>query len=56
MGRTIPYLEKGGLGVRLWYAPGGGHTYRGEVGPLVEQAVSWLVEGEPRFADLVAPR
>jgi hypothetical protein len=44
-----PWLEKGGLAVRVSYAQAGGHTYGGDVAPLVEAAFAWLIEGDERF-------
>jgi predicted esterase len=45
-----PWLERAGLPLRIEYARGAGHTYRGAVGRLVEQAYAWVVEGDARFA------
>lgn len=44
-----PWLARAGLPLRVDYARGAGHTYRGAVGQLVEQAYAWLVEGDARF-------
>jgi pimeloyl-ACP methyl ester carboxylesterase len=46
---TKPWLARAGLPLRVDYARGAGHTYRGAVGPLVEQAFAWVVEGDTRF-------
>jgi pimeloyl-ACP methyl ester carboxylesterase len=44
-----PWLARAGLPLRIEYARGAGHTYRGAVGQLVEQAFAWVVEGDTRF-------
>jgi hypothetical protein len=43
------WMKRGGLDLRLDYAPGAGHTYGGAVAPLVEAAFAWLIEQDPRF-------
>ncbi len=44
-----PWLARAGLPLRVDYARGAGHTYRGAVGQLVEQAYAWVIEGDTRF-------
>jgi hypothetical protein len=44
------WMKRGGLDLRLDYAPGAGHTYGGAVAPLVEAAFAWLIEHDPRFS------
>lgn len=48
------WMTRGGLDLRLAYAPGAGHTYGGAVAPHVEEAFAWLIEHDPRF--LSAPK
>lgn len=45
-----PWIEQGGLKLEISYAQAAGHTYGGDVAPLVETAFGWLTEDDPRFA------
>jgi predicted esterase len=47
--RTARYLERGGLRVRLLYAPSAGHSYRGAMEQELRRALDWLLEGDSRF-------
>jgi pimeloyl-ACP methyl ester carboxylesterase len=47
--KSAPFIEQGGVEARTSYAAGAGHTYEGSVAPLVEQALAWLVEDDPRW-------
>jgi predicted esterase len=49
--KSIGWLERAGVGSRLEHAPGAGHTYGGAVGDRVSAALSWWLEGDPRWAD-----
>jgi hypothetical protein len=46
---TARYLERGGLRVRVLYAPGAGHGYRGAMEQQLRANFGWLIEGDPRF-------
>jgi len=46
---TASYMRQGGLDVRLVYAVGAGHTYRGAMEEKVAQAFDWLIEGDARW-------
>lgn len=54
--KALVWLERAGVPARLEHARGGGHTYGGSVGERVAMALSWLLEGDPRWADLAATR
>jgi hypothetical protein len=40
-------LSKAGLSARAEFVPGGGHTYLGPVGEVLEREFSWVIEGVP---------
>jgi hypothetical protein len=42
-------LRRGGIDARVEHAPGGGHTYDGEVGERVLAALDWVTAGDPRW-------
>ena len=46
---TARQLERGGLSVRVLYAPGVGHGYGGAMEQQLRANLAWLVEGDPRF-------
>jgi len=46
---TARYLERGGVRVRVLYARGAGHGYRGAMEQELRANFDWLVEGDPRF-------
>jgi hypothetical protein len=48
--RSVRWMKKAGLAVSSTFAPGAGHTSGGAVHPLVDEAWSWLVDGDVRFA------
>jgi pimeloyl-ACP methyl ester carboxylesterase len=48
--RSVRWMKKAGLAVSSTFAPGAGHTSGGAVHPLVDEAWSWLVDGDTRFA------
>jgi predicted esterase len=48
---SVAWLERAGVAARLENAPGGGHSYGGSVGDRVSAALSWWLEGDPRWAD-----
>lgn len=47
--RSVPWIRQAGLEVFSAYARGAGHTTGGAVAPLVEQAWSFLTEGDARW-------
>jgi predicted esterase len=47
--QTARYLERGGLRVRVLYARGAGHGYRGPMEQELRASLGWLVEGDSRF-------
>jgi dienelactone hydrolase len=48
---SLHYMKQGGLDARLLYASRAGHTYEGTVRPLVDEAFSWVTEGDERFGE-----
>lgn len=47
--RSMGWLARAGVNVRLEHAPRAGHTYAREVGERVIAALSWVVEGDARW-------
>lgn len=47
--RSAGWIRRGGLEVDVLYAEGAGHTYGGEVAPLVADAFQWIVADDPRW-------
>lgn len=48
---SAAWMKKGGLEVRLGYAPNAGHTYGGDVAPIVAELWDWLVADDPRWTE-----
>lgn len=46
---AMQWLSRAGVEARLEHAPRAGHTYAGEVGERVREALPWLVDGDVRW-------
>lgn len=47
--KSMQWLARAGVKVRLEHAPRGGHTYAGAVGQQVQSAFAWVIEGDARW-------